>query len=147
MSKVLVIYALGLAGSFRRAGTTFTAAGTAFPQGHFDDVQLKAIYAEKRLSVREIDAEQVPGTVDTRLLEATAATQTAKKGPAQQGEGASPTAQTLQQAFAMLDPASKEHFTGGGVPQLDAISRLLGRPVNAAERDAAWKDYAAAQGA
>ena len=38
--------------SFRRAGTTFTDAGKAFPEGYFTEEQLNAIHKEKKLSVR-----------------------------------------------------------------------------------------------
>lgn len=148
MSKVLVIYAVAaLAGTFRRAGTAFTTEGTAFPQDHFTKQQLDAIHAEKRLSVREIDEADLPETVDTRLLAAAAAGKADEKGQAKKGEDHAPAAQTLEQAFALLDPSNKDHFTGGGVPQLDALSRLLGRPVKAPERDEAWKAFAAQQSA
>lgn len=146
MSKVLVIYAVAaLAGTFRRAGTTFTTEGTAFPQDHFTKQQLDAIHAEKRLSVREIDEADLPESVDTRLLAAATATKADEKSPAKKGEDHTPAAQTLEQAFALLDLSNKDHFTGGGVPQLDALSRLLGRPVKAPERDDAWKAFAAKQ--
>ena len=148
MSKVLVIYAVAaLAGTFRRAGTAFTTEGTAFPQDHFTKEQLSAIHAEKRLSVREIDEADLPETVDTRLLAAAAAGKADEKSQAKKGEGHAPAAQTLEQAFALLDPSNKDHFTGGGVPQLDALSRLLGRPVKAPERDEAWQAFAAKQNA
>ncbi|MCD1597866.1 HI1506-related protein [Rheinheimera aquimaris] len=148
MSKVLVIYAVAaLAGTFRRAGTAFTTEGTAFPQDHFTKQQLDAIHAEKRLSVREIDQADLPETVDTRLLAIAAASKTDEKGPAKQNKDDSPHAETLEQAFTLLDPSNKDHFTGGGVPQLDALSQLLGRTVKAPERDQAWKAFAAQQSA
>lgn len=148
MSKVLVIYAVAaLAGTFRRAGTTFTTEGVAFPEGHFSPEQLNAINAEKRLSVREVEASAVPETVDTRLLAAAAASKANEKGQAKKGEGNAPTAETLDQAFALLDPSNNDHFTGAGLPQLDALSRLLARPVKAAERDPAWAEFVAKQSA
>lgn len=149
MSKVLVIYALGLAaegGSFRRANTAFTAAGTAFPQGYFSEQQLATIHAEKRLSVREVAADAVPQGVDTSLLATATADQTDEKGPAQQGQDDSPAAETLEQAFGLLDPSNKDHFTNAGVPQLDMLSRLLKRAVKADERNTAWAAFQAAQG-
>lgn len=148
MSKVLVIYALAVieGGSFRRANTAFTAAGTAFPAGHFNEQQLAAIYAEKRLSVREVDADKVPAGVDTRLLESAAANSADEKSPPQENQDDSPAAETLEQAISLLDPSNKDHFTNGGVPQLDMLSRLLKRPVKAPERDAAWQTYQATQG-
>ncbi|MCB5226173.1 hypothetical protein JAO78_005025 [Alishewanella sp. 16-MA] len=148
MSKVLVIYALAVieGGSFRRANTAFTATGTAFPAGHFSEQQLTAIYAEKRLSVREVDADKVPTSVDTRLLEGTATDPANEKSPTQQNQDDSPAAETLEQAFSLLDPSNKDHFTNAGVPQLDVLSRLLKRPVKADERNAAWATFQTAQG-
>lgn len=146
MSKVLVIYAVAaLAGTFRRAGTAFTTEGTAFPEGHFSPKQLSAINKEKRLSVREVDADKVPEGVDTSLLAASAAGKADEKGQAKKGEGNAPAAETLEQAFAMLDPSNKEHFTAANLPQLDALSKLLARPVKAADRDAAWQAFVVAQ--
>lgn len=148
MSKVLVIYALAAAagGSFRRANTAFTATGTAFPAGHFNNKQLAAIYAEKRLSVREVEADKVPAGVDTHLLESAAANSADEKSPAQENQDDSPAAETLEQAFSLLDPSNKDHFTNNNLPQIDALSRLLKRPVKAAERDTAWQAYQASQG-
>ena len=56
--------------SFRRAGTTFTDAGKAFPEGYFKEEQLNAIHEEKKLSVREMQSDAIPEGVDTSLISA-----------------------------------------------------------------------------
>ena len=57
-------------------------------------------------------------------------------------EGAEARTRLLTAAIAKLDPDDAEHFTRGGLPQVDALaaaSALAG--VTAAERDAAWVAY------
>lgn len=56
--------------SFRRAGTTFTDAGKAFPEGYFTEEQLNDIHKEKKLSVREMQSDAIPEGVDTSLISA-----------------------------------------------------------------------------
>lgn len=52
---------------------------------------------------------------------------------------------TLAQALAELDPADTADFTVNGLPQLDALARLTGRKVTAAERDEAWQAHKAGE--
>ncbi len=56
--------------SFRRAGTTFTDAGKAFPEGYFTDEQLVKIHEEKKLSVREMQSDAIPEGIDASLIPA-----------------------------------------------------------------------------
>lgn len=56
--------------------------------------------------------------------------------PAPAGEQAQ-TVLTVAEAIAQLDPENPEHYTKGGKPQTSALEQILGRPVSAAERDAA----------
>ena len=56
--------------SLRRAGTTFTDAGKAFPEGYFAEEQLNDIHKEKKLSVREMQSDAIPEGVDTSLISA-----------------------------------------------------------------------------
>lgn len=48
-----------------------------------------------------------------------------------------PAVLTVAEAIAQLDPENPEHYTKGGKPQTSALEQILGRPVSAAERDAA----------
>lgn len=57
-------------------------------------------------------------------------------GAAPTGEQAQ-TVLTVAEAIAQLDPENPEHYTKGGKPQTSALEQILGRPVSAAERDAA----------
>ena len=78
--------------SFRRAGFGFTDTGTAFAKDEFSEEQLKAIHAEKKLSVREMPADAIPEGVDTSPLErwlahpANKAAQEEKAAPAKKTE-------------------------------------------------------------
>ncbi|MFS1704489.1 HI1506-related protein [Alteromonas sp. AMM-1] len=55
--------------SFRRAGFGFTDTGTAFAKDEFTADQLKAIHAEKKLSVREMPSDAIPEGIDTAPLD------------------------------------------------------------------------------
>ena len=50
MSKLAIVSLIITASvpSFRRAGTTFTDAGKAFPEGYFTEEQLNDIHKEKK---------------------------------------------------------------------------------------------------
>lgn len=48
----------------------------------------------------------------------------------------------IEAVIAQLDPTA---FTSKGVPKTDALEKILGFPVSAAERDAAWAAAQAAQ--
>lgn len=142
MTQVLkVVLVTAVAESFRRAGFGFTNKGTALLREQFTDEQYQQIVNEPRLSLREVTEDQIPAGAHIAYSAALAAKVSAQ-GDGEQGQG-SQTVATLAEAFALLDPANTEHFTGGGVPQLDALSTLLGRRVTAAERDPAFAEYKA----
>lgn len=46
--------------------------------------------------------------------------------------------QTIESAIRSLRPGDPAHWTRDGRPNAVVLSELLGRPVSAAERDAAW---------
>ncbi|WP_337840510.1 hypothetical protein [Rheinheimera sp.] len=136
-----IILVTALAASFRRAGIGFTDKGTALLREQLTDEQYNQIIAEKRLSSREVTADQIPEGADTRAIQqASAQLQSAA------GTGDAETFHTplsFEEAVATLDPSNKDHFTGQGKPQLDALSKRMGKPVSGAERDALWDAYKA----
>lgn len=143
LQKILLVTAL--ATSFRRAGLDFTDQGTALLPEQLTDEQYAQIIGEKRLSVREVTADQIPLEADqTALRWLLAGDGQAGKADGTQGQI---TARTFAEAFEQLDPANPEHFTQGGKPQLDPLSNLLGRSVSGPERDSEWDAYKAAGGA
>ena len=48
---------------------------------------------------------------------------------------------SVAEAVGMLDPGNKKHWTRRGKPRVDALTRLMGRRVTAAERNVAWKAF------
>jgi hypothetical protein len=48
---------------------------------------------------------------------------------------------TIVRAIAALDTQDSTLWTGSGLPQVAALSEILGEDVSAAERSAAWKMY------
>ena len=137
LQKILLVTAL--ATSFRRAGLGFTDKGTALLREQLTDDQYEQIISEKRLSIREVTADQVPEEADKTALKSLLAGD-GQTGKADGSQG-SVTVRTFAEAFAQLDPASPDHFTQGGKPQLDPLSKLLGRTVSGAERDSEWDAY------
>lgn len=137
--KVLLVTAV--TESFRRAGFGFTNKGTALLREQFTDEQFKQIVNEPRLSLREVTADQIPAGAHIAYTDALAAAQAAQAG-GQQGEDFQ-TVATLAEAFALLDPSNPDHFTSGNKPQLEPLSKLLGRPVTGAERDTAFAEFKA----
>lgn len=142
MSHVKILLVTALSTSFRRAGLGFTDQGTALLREQLTDEQFAQIIGEKRLSVREVTADQIPAEADTSAIESLLAGD-GKAGKTDGTQGQM-TVLTFAEAFAQLDPASPDHFTQGGKPQLDPLSKLLGRTVNSAERDSEWDAYKAA---
>jgi hypothetical protein len=140
LQKIILVTAL--TASFRRAGQDFTDKGTALLREQLTDEQFAQIIGEKRLSVREVTPDQIPEGAETKaikfLLEGNGQ---AGKADGTQGPV---TVRTFAEAFVQLDPASPDHFTQGGKPQLDPLSKLLGRTVSGAERDSEWDAYKAA---
>lgn len=142
MTQVLkVLLVTAVAESFRRAGFGFTNKGTALLRQQFSDEQYQQIINEPRLSIREITEDQIPAGAHLAYTDAMAAAQAAQAG-GQQDEDFQ-TVGTLAEAFALLDPSNADHFTSSGKPQLEALSKLVGRPVNGAERDTAFAEYKA----
>lgn len=142
MTQVLkVVLVTAVADSFRRAGFGFTNKGTALLRQQFTDEQYQQIVNEPRLSIREITEDQIPAGAHIAYSIALAAKEQAQ-GDDQQDQGIQ-TVATLAEAFALLDPSNADHFTSGGKPQLEPLSKLVGRPVSGAERDAAFAEFKA----
>ncbi len=142
MTQVLkVVLVTAVAESFRRAGFGFTNKGTALLREQLTDGQYKQIVDEPRLSLREVTADQIPEGAHIAYSNALAAQKQAQVD-GQQGEDFQ-TVATLAEAFALLDPSNADHFTSGGKPQLEPLSKLVGRPVNGAERDTAFAEFKA----
>ena len=97
--------------SFRRAGTTFTDAGKAFPEGYFTEEQLNAIHKEKKLSVREVQSDAIPEGVDTSLISA-ALTAAAAEEKTQEKKTASQTEPTKSTGAKATVKASTTKDTG-----------------------------------
>ena len=97
--------------SFRRAGTTFTDAGKAFPEGYFTDKQLHKIHEEKKLSVREMQSDAIPEGVDTSLISA-ALTAAATEEKTQEKKTASQTEPTKTTGTKATGKASTTNDTG-----------------------------------
>ena len=97
--------------SFRRAGTTFTDAGKAFPEGYFTDKQLHKIHEEKKLSVREVQSDAIPEGVDTSLISA-ALTAAAAEEKTQEKKTASQTEPTKSTGAKATGKASTTKDTG-----------------------------------
>ena len=97
--------------SFRRAGTTFTDAGKAFPEGYFTEEQLNAIHKEKKLSVREMQSDAIPEGVDTSLISAALTAAATEKKP-QEKKTASQTEPTKQTGAKATGKASTTKDTG-----------------------------------
>ena len=97
--------------SFRRAGTTFTDAGKAFPEGYFKEEQLNAIHEEKKLSVREMQSDAIPEGVDTSLISA-ALTASAAEEKTKEKKTASQAAPTKSTGAKATGKASTTNDTG-----------------------------------
>ena len=97
--------------SFRRAGTTFTDAGKAFPEGYFTDKQLHKIHEEKKLSVREMQSDAIPEGVDTSLISA-ALTAAAAEEKTKEKKTASQAAPTKSTGTKATGKASTTNDTG-----------------------------------
>ena len=113
MSKLAIVSLIITASvpSFRRAGTTFTDAGKAFPEGYFTEEQLNAIHKEKKLSVREVQSDAIPEGVDASLISA-ALTAAATEEKTQEKKTASQTAPTKSTGAKATVKASTTKDTG-----------------------------------
>lgn len=141
--KILLVVAL--ADGFRRAGFGFSDQGTCLLREQLTDAQYQQIITEKRLSVREVTADQIPDEADKTAIQSLLAGH--RQGPqtdgAQSTLASTVTVTTLAEAFALLDPSNPDHFTQGGKPQLDPLSKMLGRAISGGERDSAWEAFKA----
>ena len=97
--------------SFRRAGTTFTDAGKAFPEGYFTEEQLNDIHKEKKLSVREMQSDAIPEGVDTSLISA-ALTASAAEEKTKEKKTASQAAPTKSTGAKATGKANAANDTG-----------------------------------
>lgn len=63
-------------------------------------------------------------------------------------EGKAPaTADDIRAALALLDKDNDEHWTGAGLPAVDAVSELLSQKVTRAQIEEADAEFARPQGA
>ncbi|WP_178860818.1 HI1506-related protein [Thiomicrorhabdus cannonii] len=114
---------------FRRAGLRFTKQPTHLDASELTTEQITALKAEKNLMVREVQEEDTPP----------APSMTDNK------DGDSITVEQLIEAIAQLDPQNTAHYTGKGVPQLDALQAIVGSKVSAAQRDEAFVAFSEQQ--
>ena len=143
MAKLLFIVCAAHTG-YRRGGVRFTKGENTVDTEKLSAEQLQQINADPLLVV----GEYADGIELASLDEPTAKnllSQTDKGGDTQGtlGNGTLSNGVTLEQAFAQLQPDNKEHFTGAGLPQLDALEKLVGHKVTSAERAEAWAAYQA----
>lgn len=117
-----IVVVSGAHSGYRRAGRAFEPGENIVELSTVSEAQLCQLKADPRLVVLQAPSDGVSATGN-----------------------ASKSVQTLEEAFALLDPANTEHFTGSGLPQTQALSKLVGRTVNAAERDSAWAEFKAKQ--
>lgn len=95
---------------FRRAGMSHPATPVDHPAGTFTKQQFAQLMGDPMLVVQEIE---VPD----------------------EAESSAGTATEAEQLSAGLQP---DDFTSSGVPKTEAVTRILGRSVTAAERDLLW---------
>ena len=114
---------------YRRAGVGFCKGENTFNADGFSESQLAQLNDDPRLKLQfvEADALHTSASLDTRL--------------GQQKEPRSNTALSFAEAVLALEPGNKDHFTGDGKPQCDALSKLMHQPVSANERDRLWTEH------
>lgn len=113
---------------FRRAGIAHPETATDYPDGRFTAAELDQLRAEPMLVVEEwqvLDSEE--GRPDPA----------APPDDSQSGQVLTPVRVT--EAIERLDPQNTAHWNRNGAPQCEALSEVLGQPVSAALRDAAWE--------
>lgn len=121
-NKTLLVKCLAHTG-YRRAGLVFTKGNNEVALDKVTPAQLAQVKADARLLI--IESEAAPSG-DT-------------SGPVAGGDNVL----SLVEAIKQLDPENSDHFTSGGKPQVDALSKLVGAPVSAASRDEAWAEVQA----
>jgi hypothetical protein len=114
---------------YRRAGVGFCKGENRFNADDFSESQLAQLNDDPRLKLQFTfaDALHTSAPLDTRL--------------GQQQEPRSNTALSFAEAMLALEPGNKDHFTGDGKPQCDALSKLMRQPVSASERDRLWAEH------
>lgn len=146
MAKLLFVVCAAHSG-YRRGGVRFTKGENTVDTEKLSAEQLKQINNDPLLIVGEyadgISLASLDKPTAKNLLP-----ETNKGGNSQGplGDGAlsgGVNTLTLEQAFAQLQPDNKEHFTGNGLPQLDALEKLVGHKVTSVERTEAWEAYKA----
>lgn len=142
--RLAVIHCLAHHG-YRRAGIGFCKGENKFPAKDISETQLAQIEADPRLNVsfKDMDpqAEKVP--LDERLLGDGGLGVTV--GPEGNADKQAVKVLNFAEAIIQLEPDNKEHFTGDGKPQCDVLSKLMGEPISASERDSLWDDFKSTQ--
>lgn len=159
---------------YRRAGVGFCEGENKFHADDFSESQLKQLDDDPRLKLELIDVEShelaaasssdaLHGHLsgDTVSLEKVGSqtNETKQDEGALVGDGLGVTGSegdtgksvikslSFAEAILELSPDNKEHFTGDGKPQCDVLSKLMGEPVSASERDALWSAFKVEQAA
>ncbi|GGI81707.1 hypothetical protein GCM10007978_19430 [Shewanella hanedai] len=114
---------------YRRAGVGFCKGENTFNADSFSESQLAQLNDDPRLKLQFTfaDALHTSASLDTRLV--------------QQKEPRSNAVLSFAEAVLALEPGNKDHFTGDGKPQCDALSKLMRQPVSASERDRLWTEH------
>lgn len=81
---------------------------------------------------------QLKDEITTTATTGKAAKSTATEGSGTGGEPDPLTQEQIVAAIKQLDKDNNELWTNGNKPKTGALEELLGQPVSAAERDAAW---------
>ena len=113
---------------YRRGGVAFVRGENQLPDD-LSAAQLAAIAADPRI---KLQAEPLS---ESALVSTQGRVDAAN----------SDTPLSFAEAVAKLAPDNKEHFTSGNKPQTAALTQLMGKQISAAERDALWQSYQAAQ--
>ncbi len=121
-TKTILVQCLAHSG-YRRAGLVFDQGKNELSADKVTSAQLAQINADARLSI----------------IEDSPVTDSASSGTVEGGDNSL----SLIDAIKQLDPDNTDHFTSGGKPQVDALEKLMGKSVSAAERDAAWAELQA----
>lgn len=128
MAEKIVVINSGRAG-YRRAGFSLAAGRNELDAAKVDEAKLAKLQADSRLTVivpsPSAASDSAAGLLATSELPTAVAVEQ----------------QALLAAMAQLEPDNPDHFTTTGKPQVDVLGALLGEPISAAERDAAWEQY------
>lgn len=117
---------------FRRCGVVHSAAGKSFPDDFFTEEQLKMLNDDPEIFVvagmPDEDKEQVPETAEDTV-----------------GGDVVPEDQQEEKAMAIVAAAGQAFKAGdtttGGKPSVDAMEKILGCNITAAQRDDAWETW------